>query len=176
MVKYKNAIFFDRDGTLIKSFYSSKKKIPIAIKYLKDFKIINNAKRVIKKLSEKYLILVITNQPDVSRRKNTKKNVLKINSRLKENLKIDDIFVSYSSNDNNKMRKPNPGMIFLAKKKYKINLKKSFVIGDTHKDIIAGKKAKCKTILLKKKYNQNLNLNPDFIIKDLKDLLKIIRV
>ena len=176
MVTYKKAVFFDRDGTLIETFFSKKKKIPIAIKHIKDLKIVKGSKEVINKLSKKYLILIITNQPDVSRGKNTRQNVIKINLKLKNVLKIDDIFTSYSSDDRNFMRKPNPGMIYLAKKKYKIKLEKSFVVGDTYKDILAGQKAKCQTILLKKKYNKLQKYKPDYVIKNLKDILKIIKV
>lgn len=176
MVAYKKAVFFDRDGTLIETFFSKKKKIPIAIKHIKDLKIVKGSKEVINKLSKKYLILIITNQPDVSRGKNTRQNVIKINLKLKNVLKIDDIFTSYSSDDRNFMRKPNPGMIYLAKKKYKIKLEKSFVVGDTYKDILAGQKAKCQTILLKKKYNKLQKYKPDYVIKNLKDILKIIKV
>ncbi len=176
MVTYKKAVFFDRDGTLIETFFSKKKKIPVAIKHIKDLKIVKGSKEVINKLSKKYLILIITNQPDVSRGKNTRQNVIKINLKLKNVLKIDDIFTSYSSDDRNFMRKPNPGMIYLAKKKYKIKLEKSFVVGDTYKDILAGQKAKCQTILLKKKYNKLQKYKPDYVIKNLKDILKIIKV
>ena len=101
MVAYKKAVFFDRDGTLIETFFSKKKKIPIAIKHIKDLKIVKGSKEVINKLSKKYLILIITNQPDVSRGKNTRQNVIKINLKLKNVLKIDDIFTSYSSDDRN---------------------------------------------------------------------------
>ena len=174
-MKSKKAIFFDRDGTLIKTFVS-KKNIPIAIRKFKDFKLIKNTKSVIQKLSEKYLIIVITNQPDVSRSKNSRKNVIKINSELIKVMRIHKVYTSYSDNDKNYMRKPNPGMIYLAKKQFSINLKKSFVVGDSHKDIAAGKKAKCKTILLKKKYNNYKCSNPDFAINDFDELLNIIKV
>ena len=175
VVKSKKAVFFDRDGTLIKTFVS-KKNIPIAIRKFKDFKLINKTKSVIQKLSKKYLIIVITNQPDVSRGKNSKKNVIKINSELIKLLRVNKVYTSYSDNDKNYMRKPNPGMIYLAKKQFNINLKKSFVVGDNNKDIVAGKKAKCKTILLKKKYNNYKFSQPDFAINDFEELLNIIKV
>ena len=60
----------------MKRFFQ-KRKIPVAIRDIKDFKIIKGCKKVIEKLSKKYLIIVITNQPDVSRGKNTKNNVVK---------------------------------------------------------------------------------------------------
>ena len=115
MVKINKAIFFDRDGTLIKTFVS-KRNIPKAIKNPKDFKLLNNVKFVVNKLAKKYKIIVITNQPDVSRGKNSKKNVEQINLKLSHILKIDKIYTCYSSNDKNYMRKPNPGMILDAQK------------------------------------------------------------
>ena len=75
------AVFFDRDGTLIKTFTNKRNK-PIAIKTLNDFKLLNNVKQIVNKLSKKYLIIVLTNQPDVARGKNSKKNVKEINNKL----------------------------------------------------------------------------------------------
>ena len=172
MVKLKKALFFDRDGTLIKTFVS-KENIPVAIKHIKDFRLLKNVKSVIQQLSKKFIIIVITNQPDVSRGKNSKKNVIKINSKLQKLLKINKIYTSYSKNNSNFLRKPNPGMIYLAKKEFNICLKKSFVIGDRNKDIIAGKRAGCKTVLLTKKYNNYKVSQSDYIIKDFKNLLKV---
>ena len=174
MVKRKKAIFFDRDGTLIKSFVS-KKKIPRAIRNIKDFRLLTNVKSVVNHFAKTYLIIVITNQPDVSRGKNLKQNVVKINLKLKKYLNLDQIYTCYSDNDNNYFRKPNPGMIFKAKRKYNLILKESYVVGDRDKDILAGIRANCKTILIKKSFNKKLLSKPDYYIKNFKDLLKIIK-
>ena len=53
MVKNKKALFFDRDGTLIKSQISVNKK-PIGIKKLKDCKIFPSAKKILDKLKLKW--------------------------------------------------------------------------------------------------------------------------
>lgn len=169
----KNAIFFDRDGTIIKTFV--KKNKPIAIKTIKDLSLIKGVPFVLNKLKAKYKIFVITNQPDVARGNNKKKNVIEINKELMRTLPIEKVYTSYSSNNKNYNRKPNPGMIKKAKKQYNINLKKSYVVGDTEKDIIAGEKAGCKTILIKKKYNLNHYLGKSFYAKNLKDILKYIK-
>ena len=55
--------------------------------------------------------------------------------------------VSYSDDDKDYFRKPNPGMIIRIKK-YKLDLKKCFMVGDRWRDIDAGHKANCKTILI----------------------------
>jgi len=168
------AVFFDRDGTLIKTFV--KKNKPLSINNIKDLKLFNNAKFVIDRLSKNYKIFIITNQPDVARGLNSKKNVIEINSKLKKLLSLNKIYTSYSSNDENYFRKPNPGMILKAKKEFNLNLKKSYVIGDREKDIIAGAKAGCKTILIKKSYNNHKTIRCSHLINKLKDILRIIKV
>ena len=46
-------------------------------------------------------------------------------------------------------------MLRAASKKYKINLSKSFMIGDRWKDIEAGKKVNCQTIFINRGYSEN---------------------
>ena len=81
MVDYKKALFFDRDGTIIKSNISDKNK-PIAIKTLQECRIYPSVKKILNKFKKNYLIFLITNQPDVKRKKNSKKNVININRYL----------------------------------------------------------------------------------------------
>ena len=75
----------------------------------------------------------------------------------------------------NYFRKPNPGMLFYAKKKFDIDLKRSYVVGDRWRDIDAGSAAKCKTIFIDRNYNEKLNCKPDFIVKNIKQILKFIK-
>ncbi len=174
MVKNKKALFFDRDGTLIKSQISANKK-PIGIKKLKECKIFPSAKKILDKLKKNYLIFIITNQPDVGRNKNTKKNVIEIHKFLKKKLPIKKIYTCYCDNDKCKYRKPNSGMLRAASKKYKINLSKSFMIGDRWKDIEAGKKVNCQTIFINRGYSEKLLSKPDYYIKNLSQINEIIK-
>ena len=135
----------------------------------------NATQKILNKLKKNYLIFVITNQPDVARKKNSKKNVNEINKYLKIQLPIKRIYTCYCDNNKCKYRKPNIGMLKDASKKYKIDLKKSFVIGDRWRDIEAGKKAKCKTIFIDKKYSEKLKSKPDYSIKKLDQLKKIFK-
>jgi len=65
-------------------------------------------------------------------------------------------------------------MILQAKKDYNIDLKGSFLIGDTWKDILAGKKANVKTILLRRKYNLKITPEPNYIVKKLESVIDIL--
>ena len=66
-------------------------------------------------------------------------------------------------------------MIFDAKKKWHINLQKSYVVGDRYKDIEAGINAGTRTIYMKNNYNEKKPKNFNYLIKTLKDIKKIIK-
>ncbi len=167
------AIFFDRDGVLIEAPVVDGK--PKSSKYLHQIKLCKNIEEICLKFKYSYLLIMVTNQPDFKRKINTKKNIKTINNYLKKKLNLDDVFVCYSDNDKCYHRKPNPGMIFDAQKKYNIDLKKSYLIGDRWRDIGAGNKAKCRTIFINKKYNEKNIFKAKYTIKKIKEILKIIK-
>tara|TARA_B100001540_G_C15760862_1_gene621624 strand:+ start:1055 stop:1585 length:531 start_codon:yes stop_codon:yes gene_type:complete len=168
---FNKGIFFDRDGTLIDiPKYTGIK--PQSFKKLNQVHIKQDVIEVCSMLKKKYLLFLITNQPDVSRNLNSKINVENINSYLKKKLFLDQVVVNYFDDDKNYFRKPNPGMIIEMKNKYKLDLKKSFVVGDRWRDIDAGYRANCKTILIDNNYKEKINKKPDFIVKKFKQILK----
>jgi D-glycero-D-manno-heptose 1,7-bisphosphate phosphatase len=166
------AIFFDRDGVLNKAIMKNNK--PFSPKTLKQLEINPDANMIIKYAKKKkFLTFMITNQPDVARGENSKKNVDKINLFIKKKLNIDDIFCCYCSDNQCKRRKPNPGMLIEAKKKWNISFKKSFLIGDRKKDIDAAKKVKIKSIFIDYNYDEKKPTKPNFVIYTLKQFKKI---
>lgn len=173
-MKLNRAVFFDRDGVLIDAIIKDKK--PCSIRYFNSIKIKKNIKKVINTIKKKnFLAFMITNQPDVNRGLTDKKEVIKINLYLKKVLKLDDIFVCYASDNNSYRKKPNPGMLYEAKKKWRISLKNSFLIGDRWKDIEAGNKAGVITIYKDCNYNEKRPKKYDFIIKELKEIENLIK-
>jgi D-glycero-D-manno-heptose 1,7-bisphosphate phosphatase len=167
------AVFFDRDGILIKA--PVKNGYPKATKTIGKIKIIPGIKKICKSLKKKFKLIMITNQPDVAKKKNTKKNVIIINDYLKSYLGLDSVYVCYSNNERNKDRKPNPGMILKAKKKYNLNLKRCYVVGDRWKDIDAGNIADCKTIFIDYKYKEKLRSKPNFTTNKVVNIMQYIK-
>ena len=167
------AIFFDRDGVLIEAPLINKK--PTSVQSLKDVKLCKNILEICKYYKKKYYQIMVTNQPDYSRGVNSKKNIVNINNFLKKKLNLDMIYVCYSDNEKCIDRKPNPGMLLKAKKKYKINLKKSFMIGDRWRDVGAGNRAGCRTVFIDRNYSEKLIYKPNYSIRKLKDILLIIK-
>ena len=159
----KKAIFLDRDGVINKTVI--KEGLPFSPPSFVQLEILPGVKESISKLQKlNFVCLVVTNQPDVSRGKIEKKTVIKMNNYLKDEIKLDDFFVCYhDDHDNCECRKPKPGLILDAGKKWNIDLKRSYLIGDRSKDIEAGKNAGCKTIFIDYNYKEIKPRNPDFI-------------
>ena len=86
MVNSKRAIFLDRDGVLIKAPTIRNK--PKSIKKLKELKFINGVISFCNYYKRKnFLLIMVTNQPEVSRGKNSKKNVIEINNFIQQKLR-----------------------------------------------------------------------------------------
>ncbi len=174
MIKPQKAIFLDRDGVLIYAPTNSYGK-PKSIKTKSEIRFSKGIKSFCKIFKKKnFLLIMITNQPEYSLKKNTKKNIEEINRHVKRILNLDDIFVCYSNDENNFYRKPNPGMLLEAKSKYNILIKKSYFIGDRWRDIDAGNRIGCKTIFINRNYNEKLRTKPKIIIKKISQIYRFI--
>src|SRR5205823_6809700 len=103
-----------------------------------------------------YMSVGASNQPDVGRGAIPKEFVEAVNRRLMEKLpEIQEIDACYDSDDASPRRKPNPGMLLDAARKYNLNLAESFMVGDRAKDIEAGRRAGCRTIFIDHGYRES---------------------
>ena len=140
------ALFLDRDGVLIKDCHYIKE--PIDVEILEGV-------RVLMKNAFKFgfKVIVVTNQSGISRGFLSWKDYEKVNQKMND-LLGDENFIeaiyanscSPDSSDHN-WRKPNPMMIYEAKKDLNINIDKSIIIGDRLTDLKAGYKAGVKLLV-----------------------------
>lgn len=168
----KRAIFLDRDGVINK--VTLKEGKPFSPRRFEKFELFDGIREVLEKSKrEGFLNIIITNQPDITRGLIKWETLEKMHKFIKENLPIDDIFVCpHDDIDNCQCRKPRPGMLLEAAKKWDIDLKDSFLIGDQWKDIETGKKAGCITILIDYLYNKEVE--SDFRVNNLHSAIEII--
>lgn len=149
----KKALFLDRDGVLNAAIIRKGK--PFAPKKISEIKLYNNIQNILKILKKVFYIIVISNQPDVGNGIIKKKKSLKINSIICKKNFIDKYYLCFhTEKEKCKCRKPEIKSIIMAKKKYKLDLSKSFFIGDRKKDIDAGNKSGCTTIFIDRKYRE----------------------
>lgn len=102
-----------------------------------------------------FLLLCVSNKPDVARGLMTQENVDAIVTKFRHELPLDDIFLCMSPDETSPCYKPNPGLLLEGAKKYSVDLKKSYMIGDRFRDVGAGKNAGCKkTIWINRHYDE----------------------
>lgn len=150
----KRAIFLDRDGVINNVIIKEGKAF--SPRKFEDFKFIDGIKDVLERFRTRGLLnIIVTNQPDVARALMEKKELQKMHNLIRESLPIDDIFICpHDDADNCNCRKPKAGMLFEAAKKWDIDLNESFIIGDSWKDMEAGRNAGCITVLIDSPYNK----------------------
>jgi D-glycero-D-manno-heptose 1,7-bisphosphate phosphatase len=105
--------------------------------------------------SHGYELLVVTNQPDVGRGKQSREALEAMHKALATSLPVDDILVCcHTDEDKCDCRKPLPGMLLEAGRRHNIDMASSFMVGDRWRDIEAGYNAGCKTILIDYGYSE----------------------
>jgi D-glycero-D-manno-heptose 1,7-bisphosphate phosphatase len=171
----RKAIFLDRDGVLNHAIV--KNGLPFAPLSVDELTIPDDALGALQSLKAAgFLLIVATNQPDIARGKASQTAVEEINKKLMQLLPLDEIRVCYHDDaDGCHCRKPLPGLLLDAAKEHKIDLKKSFMVGDRWKDIEAGQAAGCQTILLQQHYCERASTKPaDYVVDSLAEVAVII--
>ena len=163
----KRAVFIDRDGVINKT--DIRNGLPYAPTAFNDLEILPGVKESIIKLKKlNFICIVATNQPDVLRKKVKMEEVIKMHDYIKKEIDVDDILTCFhDDSDKCKCRKPKPGLLLDGSRKWNINLKESYMIGDRWKDISAGVSAGCKTIFINNKYKELTPQNPNYVTDSL---------
>jgi D-glycero-D-manno-heptose 1,7-bisphosphate phosphatase len=149
------AVFLDRDGVLVEPVVVAWKPYPVET--AKQMRIYPYTAYQMERLKDLgYLLILVSNQPDVARGTITREEVERMHSLLLAKLPLDDIFVCYHNDaDNCACRKPKPGMMLDAAERYGIDLTQSFVVGDRWRDIDAGAAAGCRTVWIDRGYHEH---------------------
>ncbi|MBA3724328.1 MAG: HAD family hydrolase [Candidatus Levybacteria bacterium] len=166
----KKAIFLDKDGTLIHNVHYNVDPQKI--------RLTDGAIEGLKKLIDAdYELYIISNQQGVALNYFTEKDLVPVKEKIEEMVSIHGVLISgfyycpHHTNDNCVCRKPQPKLIKDAAQDHNLDLANSWMIGDMPTDIVAGKKAGCKTIFfdngLKNDWQFAKDENPDHIVKSL---------
>ena len=150
----RRAVFVDRDGVLNHSVVRNGKPYPPdSIDTLAVCDGVDDAVRELRAAG--FLVIVVTNQPDVGAGRQTREAVEAIHGYLRARLTLDDIRVCYHTDDDGcDCRKPKPGMLVNAARDWAVDLTTSFMVGDRWRDIDAGRAAGCRTVLVGNCYEE----------------------
>jgi D-sedoheptulose 7-phosphate isomerase len=148
------AVFLDRDGVINRAFVREGK--PFGPATLQELEVLPGVPEALQELKQNgYKLLVVTNQPDVARGRQSRQTLDEMHRALSARLPLDDILVCcHADQDKCNCRKPKPGMLLEAARKHNIDLAASFMVGDRWRDIEAGYNAGCRTILIDYGYSE----------------------
>jgi D-glycero-D-manno-heptose 1,7-bisphosphate phosphatase len=102
-----------------------------------------------------FVLIVVTNQPDVGRGKQTRAAVDAIHARLRAELPLDAVYACFHDDaDHCACRKPAPGMLLDGARDWDLDLPTSFMVGDRWRDTEAGSAAGCRTVFVDYHYDE----------------------
>lgn len=179
----QKAIFIDRDGTINKY-----------VGFLRDieaFELLPDAAEAIKLINASgYLAIVVTNQPVIARGEVTFSELEDIHNKMEtllgcEGAYVDGIYFCPHHPDKGyegevaelkiqcECRKPKPGMLVAASQDFNISLNDSWMIGDGENDILAGKNAGCRTVLIGKEKNFGADMKASSMLDAVQNILTV---
>ncbi len=148
------AVFLDRDGVLNRAIVRDGKPYPPAS--LAEMEIVEGAASGLARLKALgFLLLVVTNQPDVARGMQSLDTIRAMHDVMRQTLPLDDFLICpHDDVDGCQCRKPAPGLMIEAQQRYGVELSRSFMVGDRWRDIDAGQAAGCRTVFLDRNYRE----------------------
>lgn len=150
----KRAVFLDRDGVLTRALVRD--GLAYAPVTPAEMEIAPDAAASLARLKAAgFLLVLVTNQPDVARGITRREDVEAMHTALRAALPLDACFVCYHDDpDTCACRKPLPGMLLKAAAAHGIDLVRSFMVGDRWRDVDAGAAAGCRTIWIDRGYRE----------------------
>ncbi|MBQ1898913.1 MAG: HAD-IIIA family hydrolase [Ruminococcus sp.] len=170
----QKAVFLDRDGTL--------NRYVGFLRNIDDLTLIDGVAEAIKAVNDSgYLAIVVTNQPVIARGEVTVPQLEEIHNKLETLLGFEGAYLDalyYCPHHPHKgyegeiaelkidcdCRKPKAGLLLRAAEDFNIDLSRSWMVGDSENDILAGKNAGCRTALI-----GTGSFGQDASVKDLKE-------
>jgi D-glycero-D-manno-heptose 1,7-bisphosphate phosphatase len=167
-------VFLDRDGVLNESMVRDGRPVPPAS--VDEVVIADGVREACRRLSDAgFLLVVVTNQPDIARRTTTWAAVHAINVHLVDELGLDAVHVCpHDDADACGCRKPEPGLLLAAAQDLGVDLDRSLMVGDRWRDVEAGKRAGVTTVWVRSHYHEPPPDAPDHVVDRLLDVVPLV--
>jgi D-glycero-D-manno-heptose 1,7-bisphosphate phosphatase len=164
----------DRDGVISRAIENARR--PQAPQSLAQLELLPDVPAALAALKAGgYLLVVVTNQPDIARGTTPRAAVEAMNEWLQSLLPLDAVFTCPHDDAERCMcRKPLPGLITRAAAELHVACAASYMVGDRWRDIEAGRRAGCRTFFVDHGYEERRPDSYDFRVTCLKDAAEII--
>lgn len=163
------AVFLDRDGVLtVPEFRDGRSFAP---RTLEAFALYPDAVASVRDLKRAdFIVIVVTNQPDVGAGLVAQSVVEEMHARLREAVDVDDIEVCYETRAQaSERRKPGAGMLVDAARTWGIDLSASYMVGDRDSDVEAARRAGCTAIFVDLGYSEPAPIGQAVSVRSLRE-------
>jgi D-glycero-D-manno-heptose 1,7-bisphosphate phosphatase len=161
------AVFLDRDGVLTEAFVRD--GVPTPPRTQAEFRVLPGVAEACTGLRQAgFVLVVVTNQPDIARGTQDGAEVGKMNERLRSLVPLDDVCMCpHDDADGCACRKPQPGMLLDAAGRLGLDLARSFSVGDRWRDIEAALRAGVRAIHVDRHYDERPLAGAHAVVADL---------
>jgi D-glycero-D-manno-heptose 1,7-bisphosphate phosphatase len=156
------AVFLDRDGVINRVFVRDGVTHPPA--HAGEFELLPGVAGAAGRLRDVgFALVVVTNQPDVARSTQTRGGVEALNDLVRQALPVLDVLTCFHDTaDGCGCRKPKPGLLLEAARRWDLDLARSFLVGDRWSDVAAAQAAGCRAVLVETLYSGRERCRPDY--------------
>ena len=153
MKPLRPAVFFDRDGVLNQVVERAGR--PASPRTSDELVLVEDLESVNRLSAAGYLVFIATNQPDIGRGLVTAEFNEWIVAEIRARVHIDDARIcAHDDAAGCECRKPKPGMLLDLARHWRIDLARSWMIGDMWRDMEAARGAGCRFVLIRRPYNR----------------------
>jgi D-glycero-D-manno-heptose 1,7-bisphosphate phosphatase len=165
----RRAVFLDRDGVINRVVLRGGKPYPPAP--LASLRILPGVREACRSLREAgFLLILITNQPDIARGQADAKEVSVIHEHLRRYLRLSGVrMCPHDDSAACDCRKPKPGLLLEAARDWDIDLAASYFVGDRWRDIEAGQRAGCRAMFIDNNYSEKRPEAPFIAVRSLRE-------
>jgi D-glycero-D-manno-heptose 1,7-bisphosphate phosphatase len=148
------AVFLDRDGVL--NDVVERNGMHESPRTADEFRLAAGAGPAVRRLRDAgHPVFVVTNQPDLARGTLSPAEHERMVALLRAAVPVVDVAVCpHDDAAGCGCRKPKPGMLLDLAARYGVDLRRSVIVGDTWKDMEAGRRAGCRRMLVRRSYNE----------------------
>lgn len=167
-----SAVFLDRDGVINEDRDDY-------VKSIRELKVFEFAPRAIRMLNDAgWPVFVVSNQQAVAKGLMTTSELAAIDAEIAARIEAEGgringfYYCPHHASERCDCRKPRPGLLLRAAREHNIDLGSSVMVGDSERDIQAGREVGCTTILvltgaITEVLADNLSCKPDAVTSNL---------
>jgi len=167
-------VLLDRDGVLSRVVLREGRGV--SPRSFAEFELLPGVRVAVQSLRAAGLpVVVVTNQPDIARGLLAPDELERMHAHLRKHVPLERIYTcTHDDADRCACRKPRPGLLLRAAAEFQLDLERSWMVGDSWKDVEAARAAGCRMIFVAGAHAESGTSRPERVAVSLPDAVEMI--